>query len=253
MKQIDVNKQLGGDVSAFFAVNALSHAYYMNGDHNLSVDGTGKDVSVSESIATKIGKYVSEKFKCDNKLVVLDIGTGLGNMVKGLQENNIDSYGLEGSKTLADKIVCDKDRVVIADLSQPLGDNRLNKAFHLTTSFEVFEHVHRSHEDQFLANLAYLADYHLCSINIDEWPGLKETHCNIKHLCCWLELFKRHSITYEVLGAATSASTLAGHEGDIGIPTGYNKITDNEEFRQHTGCEWPFSIFCLLDLRNFVV
>ncbi len=242
-------EEISGNIGAFFADHSSVIHNYTNGSHNLSVDGTGVDPSVTSDIADKISKYILKKFNCNDKLIVLDIGTGIGHMVNGLNNNGIDGYGIEGSIRAASRSVCDKNKISVLDMSISIEDERLKKCSHLTTSFELLEHIHRNHEDQFLRNLSYLSDYHLCSINMDEWPGNTYNHCNIKHLCCWLELFRKHSIKYEILGEATKGGVVAKHKGDVGVPSYTNK-THNEEFRDNTGCDWHFSMFCLLDFRN---
>ena len=56
----------------------------------------------------------------------------------------------------------------------------------------------------FIKNLAYLSDWHLCSIHMDGWPGPTAEHCNIKHECCWMEFFRKHKVKCEILGHARS-------------------------------------------------
>lgn len=249
MEQIKTSKAIG-DIDSFFSENSFLQKYYNSGKDNLSVDGTGVDPSVDEKIADSISKYIKKKFKCEKELTVLDIGTGLGHMVNGLNNNGIKGFGVEGSIRPASRSVCPKDKIVLLDMSANLEDERLNKCSNLTTSFELIEHIHRDHEDQFFKNLAYLSDFHLCSINMDEWPGETSNHCNIKHLCCWLEYFRKHGIACEMLGAATKGGTLASHVSGIGIPSYKNK-TNSEEFREHVECNWDFSMICLLNLSGY--
>lgn len=250
MKVIETSR-LDRDVSGFFAENAISHKKYTSGDHNLSVDGTGKDASVTSSIGAAIASYILKKFKADT-LRVMDLGTGKGHLPNEMARAGIDAYGLEGAGGLAGATVYDHNKIVCCDLSVPIIDERLNKAFDLTTSFELIEHIHRSHEDQFIKNLVYLSDWHLCSINVDEWPGITNNHCNIKHPCCWGELFRRHNIGCEFIGAAPKAKPAWAHEAFI--PIQYSPGAHSEEFRdnvRHEGWdEWPFSIFCILDMRE---
>lgn len=249
MKKIYFGGEADGDIDSFFLEHSIHVHNYSSGQHNLSVDGTGVDPSVTQETAEGIAKYILEKFNCEQELTVLDIGTGLGHMVNGFNNNGIDGFGIEGSLQAASKSVCPKGRITLLDMSVNIEDERLNKCCHLTTSFELLEHIHRNHEDQFLRNLAYLSDFHLCSINMDEWPGTAANHCNIKHLCCWLELFRKHGIGYEILGEATKGGVVAKYKDDVGVPS-YSKKTHNEEFREATGCDWHFSTFILLDFSE---
>jgi hypothetical protein len=247
MKIIETSKS--GNIVGFFEKHCILMHKYSSGLHNLSIDGTGVVPSVDEKIADSISRYILKKFKTADSFAVLDIGTGIGHMVNGLNNNGIDGYGFEGSSRAVDKSICQKNKISVLDMSIKIEDAKLKNCVNLTTSFELLEHIHRDHEDMFFRNLAYLSNYHLCSINMDEWPGTSYNHCNIKHLCCWLELFRKYEITYEILGEATKGGPVQKHKGDVGVPFYINK-THNEEFRENTGCDWHFSMFCLLDFTN---
>jgi len=253
MKKINVTAQ-DRDVASFFAENSILQKKFTSGAHNLSVDGTGKDVSVGETVGRRISEYICEKFVTDDKLCVVDLGTGRAHLPNQMDKLGIDAYGFEGAGELVGQGVYNKNKVACCDLSVPFTDERLNKAFHLSTSFELLEHIHRDHEDQFLKNLAYLSDYHLCSINVDGWPGVSSTHCNIKHPCCWGETFRKHGIECDFIGAAPKARPDPAWAKKGFIPKEYAPGADNEEFRDNVRFgqwdEWKFSIFCLLDLRG---
>lgn len=263
MKEIVVTA-LQKDVAGFFNENCVAKKLYTDGSRNLSVDGSGKDVSVGGTVGQRIGEYILKKFKSDGPLRVIDLGTGKGYLPEEMSKLGIEAYGLEGDGELAKQAVYDKNKVICCDLSVPIVDDRLHKAFHLTTSFELIEHIHRRHEDTFLRNLAFLSNYHLCSIHIDAWPGLQDTHCNIKHPCCWMEIFRKKNIECEVIGACPNASTahnaleVYNKRGDILVPIpytdAYNKMSHSEEFRENVRFgqwdEWKLSMFCILDFTN---
>ena len=153
-----------GDAESFFEENCMLKKNYTSGKHNESVDGTGVKSSISDTIGCNIARYIKDKFVCNDQLKVIDVGTGVGHLVEQMNKAGIDGYGIEGSSSAAGQSACNRNRLAVCDLSIPLNDERLKKAFHLSTSFELFEHIHRIHEDTFLRNLAYLSDYHLCSI-----------------------------------------------------------------------------------------
>lgn len=239
-------------IESFFSQNSVAAGNYSAPAHTKSIDGTGKDVSVGKNVGDQLVKYIIKKF---NPSTVLDIGTGKGHMVNSLRDHDICGFGIEGSSSLVPMCVCDKNNYAILDITKSINDERLHKAFDLTTSFEMFEHIHRSHEDQLLKNLAFLSDWHFCSIHMDGWPGVAVEHCNIKHECCWMELFRKHNIKCEVLGHARYAKIAkraVGEPGSRGVtwgPNHYCEVRDNVKFGQWN--EWEWSMFCVLDLREF--
>lgn len=226
----------------------------IDGEHGLSVDGTGKDPSVGEGVGNAIANYIKAKFQCEEQLRVLDVGTGKGYMVNGLINAGIDGYGIEGSSSVANSALCPKDRIACIDLSKPLGNKLCEKPFHLTTSFEVMEHIHRRHEDTFIVNLSKLADYHLCSIHMAGWPGVTTEHCNIKHECCWLEVFRKYNIKCDVIGRA-SKDHADGHYDHLPGSAPSTRVGGNEEVRDFVKFnqwgEWECSMFCLLNFKEF--
>lgn len=243
------------DTKTSFDFSKISIARHkIDGAHGLSVDGTGKDVSVSTNVAQAMAKYIVEKFETNEKMRVLDVGTGRGHMVKALLDRNVEAFGIEGSSNVAPDSSVPKDRIACIDLSKPIGDRIPHKSFNLTTSFEVMEHVHRKQEDIFLANLAHMADFHLCSIHMDGWPGVTPEHCNIKHECCWLELFRKYDIGCQVIGRAPKDKPDGRHAHLPGsAPT--TPVGGNEELREHVKFhqwgEWECSMFCILDFTGY--
>ncbi len=251
MKRIKLRADTLGDIDKFFSLNniGINNAPI---NKNESIDGTGQNPSVQKAEADRIAKYILNKFECDN-IKVIDVGTGLGYMVEAYLNNNINGYGIEGFVPLAKKCAAGKDRVSARDMSIKIEDDDAFKCANLTTSFEVFEHVHRKHEDVFIRNLAYLSDYHLCSIHMFKWPGVNENHCNIKHECCWFELFRKHNIKFDIIGRRTGQKNPIAREyrGTPGsCPT--TAIGGSEEFREQTDTyHWEESMFCILDMREY--
>lgn len=246
MIEIELNDIIG-DIEKFFKENSYAIKMFHNGNHNLSIDGSGCTTSVNARNAARIADYLTKKFRYKDVIKVLDIGTGVGHLINAMSTYGINGFGVEGSKYPVEASVCPKDRIAVMDLTKKITDKVLFKCANLTTSFEVFEHVHRIHEDIFLRNLAYLADYHLCSINMDEWPGTSNTHCNIKHMCCWLELFRKHNIKCTITYPATTHHTDRNYTECVGIPTSFNK---NYDYNEDIGLDWTNSMFCLLDMRD---
>ena len=121
---------------------------FSSGDKNLSVDGTGILPSVGEKEGKNILLYIKKFYpECKN---ILDVGSGVGHITKCSDDiPGINCFSFEGCKDLIPNVVCDKNKYAIVDLSKPLDNIDLYKAFDMTTSFEVLEHVHRNHQDQF--------------------------------------------------------------------------------------------------------
>lgn len=253
MKTVKLSKE-EGDIRKFFEANNVSVNDKLSFGKNESVDGTGENPSVLKGEADRISKYILKKFEYDGPLKIIDIGTGKGYLVKALLENSIDAYGIEGFLPLAKKTVVEQKRICSIDMAKVRFDFESSyKCANLTTSFEVLEHIHRSYEDEFLRNLAWLADYHLCSVHMFKWPGVNKDHCNIKHECCWFELFRKNNIQYEVIGHRTGKKNPIAKEfrGTPGSEPGPS-LGGSEEFRNETNTHhWEESMFLILDMRGY--
>lgn len=209
--------------------------YNTDGRHNLSVDGSGVLPSVNVKEAQGIKRYLLKKFELppSRKMRVLDVGAGAGYLQAALEKDEtFEAYSFEGSSALLPHAICDKSKYVICDLSKKIDDIRLFKAFNLTTSFEVFEHIYRSDLKCFIENLAFLGDYHLCSIHVANEESY--THCTIIPLEQWIEFFSDLNIKSEVLGY---------------YPCSLD--TNLEEMRSECSLfHWNCSIFLLLSFKN---
>lgn len=160
---------------------------FTEGKRNESVDGTGILPSVNTTNSTLIKDYI-KKYIFPNTtevIKILDVGAGVGHFQKGAEDDPaVLVFSFEGCGDLINHAICDKSRYVIADLSVPFTDERLYKAFDISTSFEVLEHVHRSHQDTFWKNLKFLSKQHLCGIHVAN--GEDAQHCTIQNLDKWL-------------------------------------------------------------------
>jgi hypothetical protein len=83
--------------------------------------------------------------------------------------------------------VAPKEMILITDLCKEISDPRLKKAFDLTTSFEVIEHVDRRDQMTFWKNMTFLSDYHLCGIHIANEEH--DHHCTINSPEVWDSIF----------------------------------------------------------------
>jgi len=172
-------------------------SYLFSGENNLSVDGSGVLPSINNQNAILI-KPLIEKYITKETIWHLDLGCGVSWLSKILDGfENIESYGLEGSNNLIPHFVHDKSKTMIFDLSREFSDERLYKSFDITTSFELIEHVHRTHQLQFWKNVTYLSNHHLCSIHVENEEH--DEHCTINTPKVWEEIFEELGIKYEVI------------------------------------------------------
>lgn len=220
-----MNSQIERIDSFFKEYNILDGKKYTDGSHNQSVDGSGKLPSVNEKEAKQILKFLLK----NNPVFfyILDVGAGLGYLQKYFSDI-LHCNSFEGSNSLSPFVVCDKSKYAIADLSKPFSDHRLYKAFDLSTSFEVFEHIHRDHLDQFITNLRFLSNYHFCSIHTANEEH--DLHCTIMQLHEWCDLFNKHGIYYQILGTRDTGLHTDNFHKEIGLDT------------------WNCSIFLMLKL-----
>jgi len=232
--KVIILKNVKPSVSSFFSkFNAISKKYVnTEGAKNLSVDGTGILPSVDKSTSEQILNFIKLIFVTNNKfpLNVLDVGAGVGHLQKLADlDPFFNMYSFEGCSDLIKHFVCNKSRIAICDLTQNISDIQIKKAFHLTTSFEVLEHIHRSKMDIFWDNMKFLSDYHLCSIHCANRTSTE--HCTIQSQKVWEDYFEKRNIIFNRLG-------------------NYPVTKENNEFRDYTGLHnWKFSAFYLLRLN----
>lgn len=205
-------------IKSFFAEYSLAAGKFFQTDGNVnrSIDGSGWTPSVDETVANKLLPYLHGFFESTKIVTHLDCGTGLGYLPKILHGNGFESYGVEGAVYLANPsdtyiapqglhdalgphrgMIVDKNRVLITDLCKTISDPRLKKAFDLTTSFEVIEHVHRDDQLIFWKNLAYLSNYHICAIHVSNEEH--DHHCTINEPKEWERIFDDLGIKWKRL------------------------------------------------------
>lgn len=170
----------------------LSRHVLTDGSNNESVDGSGWNPSINPENVAHIFNNVKLLMPFVNwpEANVIDVGCGIGYLTKYLnQEEKILCVGAEGSLDLVEKFV-DPDHTVLWDFTKPLEELGINIAepiFDVSISFEVVEHIHPDHQEQFWNNLKRLSKYHFCSIHTEN--GVNEYHKNMMSEYEWIEYF----------------------------------------------------------------
>lgn len=113
---------------------------------------------------------------------VIDIGCGRGVWLKAY--GPVAIKGRDGPWTRQDRLLIDPACFEPTDLSRPFAEAQ---AFDLAMSLEVAEHIEPGQADQFVANLAGLADTILFSAAIAGQGG--QHHVNEQPLGYWLDKF----------------------------------------------------------------
>lgn len=129
-----------------------------------------------------------------------DIGGSIGTLALLLAQNGKDAYVIDGcEKGWKDgRTGVARDHYAVFDMSRPIQDLLPKHCFDMTTSFEVTEHVPRENLDGFIANLAWLAPIHICSLHVQ---GKEEdNHYNVRPLEWWVEKFAKHGAAVKEIG-----------------------------------------------------
>ena len=178
-------------VDEFFRLNKQ----ISNGTKNESVDGTGIMASVTDEIGGRISNFIYKNFiyknfNKDKETLLLDVGCGQGFLIKNMNNlPNVSAYGFEGSIDLLPYFK--SDNICIFDLGGDMP-NELYKAFDITTSFEMIEHVPMKYQKKVWDNLKYLSDYHICSIH--KCPPSHDIHPTILTNSEWRKFFSDNNI-----------------------------------------------------------
>jgi 2-polyprenyl-3-methyl-5-hydroxy-6-metoxy-1,4-benzoquinol methylase len=183
----------------FKEFNAINKNFYNhNGKKTTSVDGSGIDPSVGIKSAKIILNWIKEKYPKTKTLI--DLGAGKGYIQKYSSEYNIDGYSFEGSATLINKVVCNKNKFCIIDLTKEIKDKRLFKAFDITTSFELIEHIPEEDQITFWKNVKFLTNICICSIHRGKKEHETKNHVLLREENWWNNFFKLNNINYTFIG-----------------------------------------------------
>lgn len=129
-----------------------------------------EDEAWTHAFSYYTAKYIGDYFEKD--IPVIDLGCGKGTYIKYLWDRGFTEVsGIEGSE-LSDM---DIPFVTVADLSKPLERNGWSGN---VISIEVFEHIPKEHEAQFVENICNCCSGKLViSVAVKGQPGLGHVNC----------------------------------------------------------------------------
>ena len=90
---------------------------------------------------------------------MVDIGCATGHWVNAFLNCGVDAKGIEGSRSAGHYLVCPKDRVIFADLREPLSTPAQEVDF--VISIEVAEHIELKYADTFVQNIVRYNPKHI--------------------------------------------------------------------------------------------
>jgi SAM-dependent methyltransferase len=97
-------------------------------------------------------EWLAPKLTCSLGIrSVVDLGCATGTWVDAFLRCGVDAAGVEGSHSARRYLVCPTDRVVFADLREPLRIPA--RPVDLALSIEVAEHIEAKYADTFVANI----------------------------------------------------------------------------------------------------
>lgn len=151
-------------------------------------DGSGIPAYVDEENCAKILFWLIERTGASS---IIDLGTGLGWIVRAAEERGLYCVGVEGNEDFAKKKECGSD-LLVADVTSPdFNPGR----FDLATSFECIEHIPMELQQDFFAGAARVSDRMICSISIVGPPN--EFHVTIEDEAWWKAWLSERGVTVQ--------------------------------------------------------
>lgn len=139
-------------------------------------------------------KFVKFLLRNKNTIKWLDIGCGLGLVIKEAVEEGIDCYGIDISEYAVNNAIL-KDRVILGSITNiPFGDN----TFDVVSAFDVIEHVHPKDTEKAISEMRrilknggflLLTTPNPCFIG--DWIK-DDTHINIRPPKYWKIMLEKH-------------------------------------------------------------
>jgi SAM-dependent methyltransferase len=131
--------------------------------------------------------YLQEKYKIKN---MVDIGCGIGGMVKYSIRKGVEAIGIDGDKTLD---IFDKPEFMFHDYTK--GKFILDKNYDLGWSVEFLEHVEEKYIDNIFST--FFCCKVLCCTHGLPWQRRGNHHVNCQLPQYWLNVFKRYGFEHD--------------------------------------------------------
>ena len=130
----------------------------------------------------------------------LDIGASRGYLCKAMNENGVESYGLDGWTYGIDNNQLDipMEKYVICDMTAfDFSVLDFEKYFDISTAFEITEHIHEKDIKRFYDNVVYMSKEHICSIHtggVDSTMDIdfETNHHNVKPTEWWVDFLSQY-------------------------------------------------------------
>lgn len=118
---------------------------------------------------------------------VIDVGCGIGDLVRGFVEKRVSAYGIEGSSACLPYLEVHQVLVHILDLRMPIVPSW---PVDLVVCFEVAEHIEPEYAEIFASNLCRMSNRLLLSIAGPGQGG--HHHVNLQPIEYWDALFAKN-------------------------------------------------------------
>jgi tryptophanyl-tRNA synthetase len=147
-----------------------------------------EDEAWTHAFSYYTAKYIGDYF--DYKNPVIDLGCGVGTYCRYLSDRGfLEVVGVEGNEQVDDDY-----RFEVCDLTKPLPDYI---PIGNVISIEVFEHIPRQFEAQFVQNIVNCCSGKLVlSVAVEGQPGLGHVNCRNNDYV--IRLFEGHGFKFQV-------------------------------------------------------
>ncbi len=141
------------------------------------VDNLNDSRPMAEYLAPKITKALNIKS-------VIDLGCATGHWVNVFERQGVDIVGVEGGENAKSMLVCSPEKVIFADLREPL---KLKREFDMAMSIEVAEHIEHKFVHEYIKNMTKFSpklimmtaavpgqggEFHVNEQNADYWNDI---------------------------------------------------------------------------------
>lgn len=161
-----------------------------------------------------------------NPKSLIDVGCGVGDLLKEFDKRQIMCYGIEGSDNVVPYLMVDKEKVFIRDLRVPLN---LGLQCDLAICLEVVEHIEEEYADQLITNLIGLSRKVLISAAPPGQGG--HGHVNCQPSDYWIYKFANQGYVFDKSTTLSIVEALEPWKHKKGIKAYYDNLLHFERIR----------------------